>query len=932
MRHCRREWLLTLCLISGQLLIPTDCEGVLVAASDMSPPALTPPLINQVDQLVEHAWVKCGLDRRTLEDVRRHFNYNHVLAILRRMSGQDSKDTSTDIDEGTSVLSPEIRHTILNCLSKQNFMSVAGQDGAKFLSADYIKALIASLRTDLAQESSATKSTPEQAGKPVPEKTPTPKPVNKPTYSVSSPPDRSYKSAPTEKENPPTKSVAEKKRDSSGMPTAIISLSIAGIALMALLCLCCFMCGGTSSSDLRDDKPLLTLNLSNLSAASKSSQGNPIDVNKLGVVSLKSEAGQNGDLKLNSKEGANNVNVVHPVGSVSESTSMPSPVMPPPEGANNVNMVHPVGSVSESTPMQPPVIAPPEGANNVNMVHPVGCVSESTAMQPPVMPPPVTTPPIPKPLSPPAPQPPTPPLKASVPPPEPSPTPAPKAAPPPPPPESTGPGPPSPPPPAMPSSSKIRPPPPIKKSGPKAGAVENSNEAKAKLKPFFWDKVTANPAQSMVWDHLKSGSFQFNEQMMESLFGYNSTDKSSDTKKDLSSKDAAQLVRILDPKKAQNLAISLKALGVSPQEVCSAVKEGSELPSDLIQTLIRWTPSNDEELRLRLYTGELFQLGPAEQFLRVIIDIPYIFQRLDALLFMANLPEEASNVKQSFATLEVACQELRNSRLFLKLLEAVLKTGNRMNVGTFRGGAQAFRFDTLLKLSDVKGTDGKTTLLHFVVQEIIRSEGVRAERAAKEQNSSVSSVKTDNLSDNSEQTEDGYKQLGLKVVSSLGDELQDVRKAAILDADQLTMLVASLGHKLVKTNEFLNTSMKSLDEDSGFHRKLTHFVQQSQTDITFLLEEEKKIRSLVKDTVDYFHGSVGKDEGLRLFVIVRDFLAMLDNVCKEVKEASKVAPVKAKAKQPSQTLQSFRDPRVNLFPVTQHLRVDSSSSSSDDES
>ncbi|BAF21830.1 formin-like protein 11 precursor [Oryza sativa Japonica Group] len=928
MRHCRREWLLALCLISVQLLIPTGCEGVLVAASNMSPPALTPLLINQVDQLVEHAWVKCGLDKRTLEDVRRHFNYNHVLAILRRMSGQDIKDTSPDIDGGTSVLSLERRDAILNCLSKQNFMSIAGQDGLKILSADYIKALIASLRTDLAQESSTTKSIPEQAGKPVPGKTSTPKPVNKPTDSVSSPPDRSYKSAPTEKENPPTKSVAEKKKDSSGMPNAFIGLSIAGIALMAHLCLCCFMCHGTSSSDLRDDKPLLTLNPSNLSAASKSSQGNPIDVNKLGVVSLKSEAGQNGDVKLISKEGTNNVNVVHPVSSVSEST-----LMPPPEGANNVNMVHPEGANNMN------VVHPegannvnmvhPEGANNVNvnMVHPVGSLSESTPMQPPVMPPP-----IPKLLSPPAPQAPMPPLKASpVPPPEPSPPPAPKAAPPPPPPKSTGPGPPRPPPPAMPGSSKTRPPPPLK-PGAKVGAVENSNEAKTKLKPFFWDKVTANPARSMVWDHLKSGSFQFNEQLMENLFGYNSTDKSSDTKKDLSSKDATQLIRILDPKKAQNLAISLRALGVSPQEVCSAVKEGSELPSDLIQTLIRWSPSNDEELRLRLYSGELFQLGPAEQFLRVIIDIPYIFQRLDALLFMANLPEEASNVKQSFATLEVACQELRNSRLFMKLLEAVLKTGNRMNVGTFRGGAQAFRLDTLLKLSDVKGTDGKTTLLHFVVQEIIRSEGVRAERAAKEQNSGVSSVKTDDLGDKSEQTEDGYKQLGLKVISSLGDELQDVRKAAILDADQLTMSVASLGHKLMKTNEFLNMDMKSLDEDSGFHRKLTHFVQQSQTDITFLLEEEKKMRLLVKDTVDYFHGSAGKDEGLRLFVIVRDFLAMLDKVCKEVKEASKVAPVKAKAKQPSQSLQSFRDPRVNLFPAIQHLRADSSSSSSDDES
>ena len=45
-----------------------------------------------------------------------------------------------------------------------------------------------------------------------------------------------------------------------------------------------------------------------------------------------------------------------------------------------------------------------------------------------------------------------------------------------------------------------------------------------------------------------------------------------------------------------------------------------------------------------------------------------------------------------------------------------------MNVGTNRGEAKAFKLDTLLKLVDVKGTDGKTTLLHFVVHEIIRSE------------------------------------------------------------------------------------------------------------------------------------------------------------------------------------------------------------------
>jgi len=78
----------------------------------------------------------------------------------------------------------------------------------------------------------------------------------------------------------------------------------------------------------------------------------------------------------------------------------------------------------------------------------------------------------------------------------------------------------------------------------------------------------------------------------------------------------------------------------------------------LIDTILKWIPSSDEELRLRLYTGELTQLGPAEQFLKAIIDIPYVFQRLDALLFMSNLPEEASNVRQSFATLEVITSNL----------------------------------------------------------------------------------------------------------------------------------------------------------------------------------------------------------------------------------------------------------------------------------
>nr|DAD38998.1 TPA_asm: hypothetical protein HUJ06_013321 [Nelumbo nucifera] len=83
--------------------------------------------------------------------------------------------------------------------------------------------------------------------------------------------------------------------------------------------------------------------------------------------------------------------------------------------------------------------------------------------------------------------------------------------------------------------------------------------------------------------------------------------------------------------------------------------------------------------------------------------------------------------------------------------------------------------------------------------------------------------------------------------------------------------------------------MKSSEEDSGFRRTVKSFVEHAEKDITRLLEEEKRIMTLVKSTADYFHGHAGKDEGLRLFVIVRDFLIIiLEKVCKEVKESPKM--------------------------------------------
>ncbi|XP_024029986.1 formin-like protein 3 [Morus notabilis] len=521
-----------------------------------------------------------------------------------------------------------------------------------------------------------------------------------------------------------------------------------------------------------------------------------------------------------------------------------------------------------------------------------------------------------------------------------------KSAPPPPPP---GPRPPPPPklvrpppapPKAMPGKSQPHLKPPRAAHGDSTRGDDSDAESgsqKAKLKPFFWDKtILMNTDQSMVWHEISAGSFQFNEEMIESLFGYTTVDKNkNERKKELSTLEPIQYIQIIETKKAQNLSILLRALNVTTEEVVDALCEGNELPIDLLQTLLKVSPTAEEELKLRLFTGDHSQLGPAERFLKVLVDIPFAFKRLESLLFMCSFQEESSSIKESFATLEVACNKLRSSRLFFKLLEAVLKTGNRMNDGTYRGGAQAFRLDTLLKLADVKGTDGKTTLLHFVVKEIIRSEGAKALRALRA-SGSMSSVKTDDfLEDVAEASStEQHRSFGLEVVSGLSSELEDVRKAAVIDAEALTATISRLGHSLLKTRDFLKLEMGNLNEDSEFHRNLNCFVEKAEADTTRMLEEEKRMMALVKSTTDYFHGNAGKDEGLRLFVIVRDFLIMLDKVCREEVKCSAAKPMRnsnsnkeaSSVSAAPENLQSLSDVRQRLFPaISERRMVDSSS-------
>ncbi|KAL2507173.1 formin-like protein 2 [Forsythia ovata] len=419
------------------------------------------------------------------------------------------------------------------------------------------------------------------------------------------------------------------------------------------------------------------------------------------------------------------------------------------------------------------------------------------------------------------------------------------------------------------------------------GNLESKSEEtnlKPKLKPLHWDKVRASSDRAMVWDQLKSSSFQLNEKMIETLFVVNSSNMNAkDGARRMILPEVNQENRVLDPKKSQNIAILLRALNVTLEEVCEALVEGSSdtLGTELLESLLKMAPSKEEEWKLREFKDESpFKLGPAEKFLKAVLDIPFAFKRVDAMLYIANFELEVEYLRRSFETLEAACKELRGSRMFLKLLEAVLKTGNRMNVGTNRGDAHAFKLDTLLKLVDVKGTDGKTTLLHFVVQEITRAEGARLSGAA-DQNPNAEKNQQSTLQDEVE-----FRKLGLQVVSGLSGELTNVKKGATMDADVLCNDVVKLATGITKIAEVLklNEELPLKDCSAKFSNSMKGFLEKAEAEIINAQAQEGVALSMVKELTEYFHGGSAKEEArpFRIFMVVRDFLSILDKVCKDV--------------------------------------------------
>ncbi|KAL9555089.1 hypothetical protein MBANPS3_002512 [Mucor bainieri] len=301
--------------------------------------------------------------------------------------------------------------------------------------------------------------------------------------------------------------------------------------------------------------------------------------------------------------------------------------------------------------------------------------------------------------------------------------------------------PPPPPPPPPPSGGMGHPPPPPPPppgpGGPNAPPMPVAPSRKilrhqpnVKTRALQWTKIQANFVGKTVWGANDVDEVALEDELdtlgifdsIEALFAQ----KVIERKKRML-KEKKEEIRILDAKKAYNINIALlsklKHLSFVQVRQAFLAVDDSVITENLLINLQANIPTPEEQGKLSVFVNkasedDLEQLSKPDTFCVEMLKIERYKERVDNMLFRATFAEKHQQLSRNMAAVLEASIAIKDSQSFKELLKFILVMGNFMNGTTFQGGAFGIRIASINKLVDTKGTEGNTTLLHFLVDSV----------------------------------------------------------------------------------------------------------------------------------------------------------------------------------------------------------------------
>ncbi|XP_074979640.1 formin-like protein 1 isoform X5 [Caretta caretta] len=186
---------------------------------------------------------------------------------------------------------------------------------------------------------------------------------------------------------------------------------------------------------------------------------------------------------------------------------------------------------------------------------------------------------------------------------------------------------------------------------------------------------------------------------------------------------APSKVTLIESNRAKNLAITLRKGGLSIDSICKAIEtyDLQSLSLDFLELLQRFVPTEYELTLIRKYEKEqrpLEELSDEDIFMIKFSQIPRLADRMNIMTFLGNFSDTAQLLMPQLNAIIAASMSLKSSTKLRNILEIVLAFGNYMN-SSKRGAAYGFRLQSLDALLEMKSTDRKQTLLHYIVRVIM---------------------------------------------------------------------------------------------------------------------------------------------------------------------------------------------------------------------
>lgn len=185
-----------------------------------------------------------------------------------------------------------------------------------------------------------------------------------------------------------------------------------------------------------------------------------------------------------------------------------------------------------------------------------------------------------------------------------------------------------------------------------------------------------------------------------------------------------ELISLIDGKRSYNISLQLGSLrGLTYEDIRKAIIAMDEtvINESNISTLKQIVPTAEELDQVLSYDGPKEDLAEPDKFFLVMNGIPSVLGRLESWEFKIKFMNMASAIRPDIENVTKACTQLKSSSKFKKLLTIVLAVGNFLNGKNKNRISYGFRLSSLLKLNDTRGSDGKTSLLQYIVDMISKN-------------------------------------------------------------------------------------------------------------------------------------------------------------------------------------------------------------------